>query len=363
MFKMNDNALNSLEIKNFRAFDFLVIDRFERINLIIGKNTIGKSTLLEAIYLYANAGSLVTISEILINRNEIIKDLSKVNADSIFNLFHNQNIFEKISSDSSNLFCRIKTNNIPNKQLDVCLTIPFADPETGIITNPIPEIMIKFHKYPLRFQLNQTFDKIAETWETISKFEPLSSLTIPCNFITTFEITGNYLFKLWNTLLFFGGRDYVVDALRIIDPSITDFVVVASGKETPACYLHLKDFKNPIPAKTFGAGLNRLACISLALACSKDGILLIDEIENGLHWTVLPEVWEFIFKAAKRLNVQVFATTHSSDCLRAFHYGMRSDPESQAEVVRIERRSGKFHSEIFDEERMSIITREKIEIR
>lgn len=56
----------------------------------------------------------------------------------------------------------------------------------------------------------------------------------------------------------------------------------------------------------------------LALANAKDGTLLVDEFENGLHWSVLPKVWNTVFTLAERLNVQVFATTHSRDCIQGF---------------------------------------------
>ena len=52
---------------------------------------------------------------------------------------------------------------------------------------------------------------------------------------------------------------------------------------------------------------------------AKDGVLLIDEAENGLHWEVHDKLWEILFRLAEQLNVQVFATTHSQDCVRGFH--------------------------------------------
>jgi len=99
------------------------------------------------------------------------------------------------------------------------------------------------------------------------------------------------------------------------------------------------------------------------LACAKDGILLVDEIENGIHWTVLPEVWIFILKVAKRLNVQVFATTHSNDCLKAFHQATKEDKDMEGVAVRIEKKEAEFSAEIFDESRLSVIDKEDIEIR
>ena len=62
--------LNSLRIQNFRAFQDLQIEKLGRVNLIVGKNSVGKSSVLEALQLYANQGSLSTIVAVLLGRNE-----------------------------------------------------------------------------------------------------------------------------------------------------------------------------------------------------------------------------------------------------------------------------------------------------
>lgn len=67
-----------------------------------------------------------------------------------------------------------------------------------------------------------------------------------------------------------------------------------------------------------GDGMTRLFNIIVALVNTQNGILLIDEFENGLHWSVQPKVWELVFYLAEKLNIQVFATTHSRDCIKGF---------------------------------------------
>ncbi|OAD20145.1 hypothetical protein THIOM_004170 [Candidatus Thiomargarita nelsonii] len=92
-------------------------------------------------------------------------------------------------------------------------------------------------------------------------------------------------------------------------------MIVKPDKNIPMIF-----FKNErIPLKHLGEGMYRVFHIILALVNAKNGFLLIDEFENGLHYTVQPKVWELIFKLAKELNVQVFATTHSKDCVEGFH--------------------------------------------
>ena len=80
--------------------------------------------------------------------------------------------------------------------------------------------------------------------------------------------------------------------------------------------------------------------ISLALVNVKDGILLIDEFENGLYYSVQPELWQFIFRVARRLNVQVFATTHSWDCIEAFQKAASTDKQAEGFLIRLESKLG-----------------------
>ena len=82
----------------------------------------------------------------------------------------------------------------------------------------------------------------------------------------------------------------------------------------------------------------RIFGIALALENAKDGLLLIDEVENGLHYSVQPDVWRFLFQAATKLNVQVFATTHSYDCIKSFE-GLRERRGRSVDPTRPEGRA------------------------
>ena len=68
-----------------------------------------------------------------------------------------------------------------------------------------------------------------------------------------------------------------------------------------------------------GEGIARLTSIVLAIGNSSNGVVLVDEIENGFHHSVLHKVWRVIGEAARRFNTQVFATTHSMECIVAAH--------------------------------------------
>ena len=71
-----------------------------------------------------------------------------------------------------------------------------------------------------------------------------------------------------------------------------------------------------------GDGINRILTIILAMVNCENGYLLIDEFENGLHYSVQEKLWEIIFYLAKRLNIQVFATTHSNDTIEVIYFSV-----------------------------------------
>jgi AAA15 family ATPase/GTPase len=112
-----------------------------------------------------------------------------------------------------------------------------------------------------------------------------------------------------------------------------------------------------------GDGIWRILGLILALVNVKDGVLLVDEIDTGLHYSVMLDMWKIVCQVAKRLNVQVFATTHNSDCWKSLAAVANSENalENGITIQRIEK--GKPASIIFDEQEMAIAAERDIEVR
>src|SRR5205814_874951 len=119
----------------------------------------------------------------------------------------------------------------------------------------------------------------------------------------------------------------------------------------------------PLPLSTLGDGMQRTLAIALALTNTKDGMLLIDEFENGLYYSLQPDVWRFIFRLARQLNVQVFAATHSLDCIQAFQRVADEDSQAESILVRLDTKDNDVGAVVFDEEELASITRGQIEVR
>ena len=258
--------MNSLEIRDFRAFRDLKIEHLGRINLLVGKNNVGKTSLLEALRMYASRATTPTIiSEVMETSNEIRQ---------------------------------------PSKEI-TCVLVPANG-------------------------LNRK--QIIELWDRIA--------------LTGLEVE-------------------VINALRFIAPGVEGLNLVSTPTSNGErdLVVNVAGIDEPLLLSSLGNGLWRILGIALALVNAKDGILLIDEFENGLYYTVQPEIWKLIFRVARSLNVQVFATTHSWDCIEAFQKAAREDLQSEGVLIRLEVKKSRIVPTLYDQRQLGIATREHIEVR
>lgn len=124
----------------------------------------------------------------------------------------------------------------------------------------------------------------------------------------------------------------------------------------------------PVPLGSMGDGMLRVLQIILKVFSAQGGFLLIDEFENGLHYSVQEKIWALIFKLAEQLNIQVFATTHSWDCIESFTKVAIDYQGSEGVLFRMGRSvrtsdNGKVIATVFDENQLQNITQADVEVR
>ncbi len=160
----------------------------------------------------------------------------------------------------------------------------------------------------------------------------------------------------------------VQEALQIVEPRIERIASVRSrinrnSDSRGGFVVRLSDSDRRIPIGSMGDGIWRILGIALATICAEGGVLLIDEIDTGLHFTALSKMWEMIWKTAIRLNVQVFATTHNSDCWMSLATiaNQESCGENGIRIHRIER--GKNTSVVFTDQEIVVAAERGFEVR
>lgn len=331
---MSELLLDSLEIKGYRCFEHLTINKLDRINLIVGKNSVGKTAFLEAVWIYANENGHHTIEKILVSRREDVSyQIHGRNSGSRYrHLFFNRDISDE----------EIKIGSFSNSRNYV--TVDFS---AGNIRIASPKPLQSLDPPHLETNGDKKF-KITNFFVGISGLNDLD------------------VDVLWEKVELTPLEDKILESLKLILPMIVKvrprLVESQAINSRKVVYVQSADNDEPLPLKSFGEGLNHLFEIALVLVSCKDGILLIDEIENGLHYSILPDVWKVIFHIAKELNVQVFVTTHSKDCIEAFTSASVESPE-EGMLIRLERHDERIVAKAITEERLAEAVDYEVEVR
>ena len=362
--------LKSLKIENFRCFPSFEMQHLGRLNLIVGSNNSGKSSILEAIQLLSSQFNLELLRDAMIGRGEYISNEERNDGSvrritrelDIRHLFHGReiNVGSKfsISGDSLNktqaIFVSIENTAQPNLFEDIedirdlALSIDYSGQGKENIKLPLlPEESLSLD-YVRRIRKDST---------VISKTQLIKSSSMQ----------PEEMVNLFNKLVLTSEEDFVIDALRTIDHKIERIAPSEVKYRDPSSRVgfrvRLSDSDKPIPIGSMGDGIWRMLGIALAIVNAKNGVLLIDEIDTGLHFTVMSDMWKMLWETAKRLNVQIFATTHSSDCWQSLADIANAENPSEDGITihRIEK--GKPNSIVFTERQIAIAAERHIEVR
>jgi ABC-type dipeptide/oligopeptide/nickel transport system ATPase subunit len=392
-----DLVLNSLEIRRFRCFRELRIAHLGRVNLIVGKNNVGKSTLLEALRLFARPASLGDLLEIFSGRDEIftaeLEEWSRSHVPSlpVDSLFFGrkatpgeENAITIGPINSTDDILRIVLN-ISNLQLLPAMQSVGPDKAVvnEIITKPYTTLRsLIFRVGPAAKSILvgiATSERLGFVPSTAGGSSPdVESSTMPIREFPLHSVgpdglSLNIIVRLWDDVSLSSLEGDVIGALRIISPEVERVATKGPGDRIRATsqvksvvnrvpFAKVQTDEEPIPLRAMGDGVNRLFGIALALVHAKDGLLLVDEIENGIHYSVQADLWRLVFETAARLNVQVFATTHSYDCIKAFEEAAR-ESEEEGVLVRLARKGDRTLVGEFDERELEIAVEGEIEIR
>ena len=363
--------MESLHIKNFKNFKELTIDKLRKVNLIVGKNNVGKSSLLEAISIYITNGEENWLRVLLADRGEAIRDDegSEMNPENVKN--HYISLFsgweENYNGDFEMVFGTNANDEIPVRISQVYI----REGKRGASTQ-----MEAFREDMIGVQVDKSSITGAGLLVTsgtqsniISYSKKRSYLKVfnekfPFQYIPMYMIDRVANAKLFDNISLSPDEDYVLDALRIINPTISRirFIDANEGRNSERiAVVTVKGSDKRYRLSSMGDGINRILTIILALLNCKDGILLLDEFETGLHYSVQDQLWEIIFMLSEKLNVQVFVTTHSNDCVNSF---ARTNRQGVGQLIRLVNQNGNIVSTIFDDiEELRFASNNSVEMR
>ena len=379
--------IQSLEIKNFRSLKDLTIRSLSNINLFTGKNNTGKSSILEAIALFASKGDINTIFQFLQERGESFigdldtsKDYTGLNIKALSSQFTDRIIgfkkedsltigtidnllFGEERSNTNFLSIRfvkyrtefLETDKVTDQGSSRRRVIEDNEVDTEILEYSIG-LLIRFgnNSSLVPLERSRPFRFTSRNFGTPDNFQ----------FIRTKNIEREINGKLWDNITLSEKENYVIEALKIIEPNVERIAFIEENLRERNAVIKLTNNKNVLPLKSMGDGLNRILTIILALVNSDNGYLFIDEFENGLHYSVQEKLWEVIFKISKLLNIQVFVTTHSEDCISSFESVLnRKINNLSGKLIRLELKENIIKQVEFSEKELKIASEQDIETR
>ncbi len=324
-------------IENFRCFKSLTAEKLARVNLIAGRNNTGKTAFLEALWLHSgpNLPDLGTRLHAFrgVQRSDPAHLLHDLFHD--FNPEHSVNLVGKghwgkrsleISSQSAE---SSNSEDLGGSFLDLYSAIPgLPDPAASAISNSV--IVLDYTDEDKK--THRSIGRLIQSTGPSANLGPNMQVGITAQDMVTKQARlpkrpGNIFMSARHRndpiedVVRFGEAELsgyssrIVECLQRVDPRIKRLVTIAAPS-APMIYADV-GLSRPIPTGFLGDGVGRLLSLSLAFYNARNGTLLIDEVENGLHHTVLTEIWQDLLWLSKEFNVQVFATTHSLECMVA----------------------------------------------
>ena len=366
--------LPSLKITGFRGFHHLTIPRLGRVTLLAGRNASGKTTVLDAVRVFAARGRPSVLVDLLKEREELAtgldKDRGSLTVPDTAALFHGRGEAGSngivIGPESEGGDLRLARSS-PDEWIDVqkplridgeALKVEYGDWKDYVLwslmgdsSSLLPSV---FSSLPQPGRFDET------------KWPP----PIKCESLGPGLLDNAHLAGLWSRVALTDDEDFLAHALTLIlDEQIQRMSVVddVGGQygslSRRGVIVKLRRQSRPVPLRSFGDGAVRLFGVALELTCSRNGLLLIDEAENGLHHTIHEDFWRLVLNAARDRNIQVLATTHSWDCIVGFARAATGCEDADGLLVRLEPQDGGCRAVVYSEEDLAVAAEQRIEVR
>jgi hypothetical protein len=358
---MEKNMWQNFIAKNFRCFTSTLLQPLARINLIAGKNNAGKTALLEAMHMHSYPQDCAL--PFMLKDQRGMKDFPQFSDEIGAWLFfdrHTTHGLELISQDDKG-----KTR---------CLRIWLLD---GVETNKrFPDLermlqgsfieQIRQPGLPRIIMETQADGKKTHAVGVVNK-TGLSAIGSakpwdgPCVFLPAGGVSMETDTRSFSDLEKARKHAQLTAALKILEPRLQGLsLLLLEG--SPVIHGDV-GLRQPVPITMMGEGVRRLTSILLGVSRAEGGRVLVDEIENGFHYSVMKKVWQAIAHAAQAADVQVFATTHSWECIRWAHEAFADNETYDFRLHRLDRGEQDVPAPSYDRERIESALFNAVEMR
>jgi len=376
----------TLSIEGFRGFKTLHLEGLGRVNLLVGANNSGKTSVLEAVQFLAMGGDLTALMSALrrrFERSTAPSEEQPIAALDVRFLFHGRSL------DGDPIRLKATTND--GRQSSYEVAAPRVSLQDDVRLEQWKGSAARIRRAVSRggqlSLLQDDFepgDRAPRLLEVSAGGEPIgrapllqgsnlvdeemvisgARATVPVQFVGTSSLTQQQLARLLDRAVLADEEAGAIAALNTVEDGITKIAAVEQdSRGGRRIVVGLRDIAETVPLGSLGDGMSRMLALALSLVAARDGYLLIDEIDTGLHHTVMRKMWRLVFEAAKRLNVCVYATTHSYDCVHALATIADPDVRGVGEVALLRVDRGSAHAVHFSEREISLLGAREIEPR
>jgi AAA15 family ATPase/GTPase len=305
--------IEELRIENFRCFDKLTVSKLKRMNIIVGTNSSGKTSLLESLFMVAGAAAPNATFQLralrqLGNQVQIAGDPSVYKAlwEDLFHWYDQKKMISISATGSTS----------DSRSLSVYYTessnqlLPFGDQD--VPSAIFPQINFEWKR--------GTEDPVVVKPKLTAKgleFEGNSFEYFPVIFFAPHATSApDENARRFSALSRDGNVDSIIEALKA-EYSFIESLSIEYASNIPSVFASLKGSKKKLPLGLLSDGVNKFLGILLGIATFPKGTVLIDQIEDGFYFDRLESIWRTVHRFAVRHEVQMFITTHSRECLNA----------------------------------------------
>lgn len=341
--------INSFRIDGFRGIRNLSVEHLNKVNLIVGDNNSGKTSVLEALQLLRNPSQVSNLYKVARLRESIypvgiaplyenvlclFPHTEKQLSLGVSAQFDDRSVGCYISGEQTRIMIDVTEINGTYLRKTEMLGESEADQFQGTIM-----YINGNQKGETQFQIN-TYSK--SSGAAIAKRDAIKMAYVsPCD-----HLRGNIISQIIRSD---GYKEICIRALRLFDEEIEDILVLKSTVGVRSVDYIKHRSLGIMPLTTFGDGVKKVLVLANAIAQAKNGVLFIDEVETAIHKKYYDEIFRFIVKACSAFNVQVFITTHSIEAvdglLATQDYQERSLMDDIS-VITIKRVNGQTYSRV-----------------
>lgn len=345
---------SSISIENFRGIRTCDIHDLGLVNIFFGKNNCGKSSLLEAIFLMSGPSNPTL--PILVNN---LRHLVSFAEEDILTDFYGLNSENRI---------RIQSNGKNKRDVRVTMIKSHTSQiKLDQLSQHNAEQSGRRYGLKLEYQVGESehlyhteliIDPTEET-NAHAKTEKAYNETLYAEYIPSGNVMLHANEKLAQIIVD-KRESEIVEALKLIEPRIKDIVLV---NEKIMVDIGLE---SRLPINVLGDGVRKVLSVLLAIHSAKGGTLMIDEIDNGLHYSIMPALLEVILHACKKQDTQLFVSTHSADFVEALVHAMAQDDVADTSVSAyklVKKDDDELVALRYDKERLTYVINQEMEVR